>query len=87
MKTIQYAIDKETGLTWSRVDSEVAVPVLDYEGMDLDKSFDTEYKLERMKVLDIAHYMHDLTWTKKLPISIKNYHREFWGMKPLKETK
>lgn len=62
MKTIQYAFDDITGLTWSRVGSEVAVPLLDYP-------------------------MDHLRWTKQLPTSLKNYHREFWGMKQLKTRK
>lgn len=79
MKTIQYAFDDITGLTWSRVGSEVAVPLLDYPGEDTH--------LEKFTVIEMAHHMDHLRWTKKLPTSLKNYHREFWGMKQLKTRK
>lgn len=73
MRTIQYAIDQETGLTWSRVGSEVAVPVLNYPADD--------YTLVKMSVFYSG--AQALKWTRKLPISLKNYHREFWGMSKL----
>lgn len=73
-KIITYAIDNETGLIWSRMDSEVAVPVLDYDG-------DMGFKLEKHSVM-VTIYA-DLIWTKKIPVEIKNEHRQFWGMKVL----
>ncbi|CAB4182504.1 hypothetical protein UFOVP1439_26 [uncultured Caudovirales phage] len=73
MKTIQYAIDTDTGLTWSRVGSEVAVPVLNYPADD--------YTLIKMSVLYSGTAA--LKWTRQLPVSLKNYHREFWGMNKL----
>ena len=36
MKQIQYSIDTN-GLVWSRVGSEMAIPVLDYKNMTLEK--------------------------------------------------
>jgi hypothetical protein len=69
----------------SRVGSEVAWPVLQYEkigeGGDFTKPF--EYELEKMPVLSLAHCWQGLKWTKKIPLAIKNRHRVFWGMKPL----
>jgi len=84
MKNITYAIDNITGLTISRVGSEIAFPVMDYEHQT-EHGFET--KLEKMSVFEIAHHNDHFTWTKKLPVSLKNYHREFWGMKPLTEGK
>lgn len=88
MKRIKYAIDTETGLTWSRIGDRVAIPVIDTSnGIDL-KSDDTEYVLEKFnaKIVDDSD-LFKLDWKVKLPLSLKNYHREFWGMKPLKEEK
>lgn len=79
MNTIQYAIDTTTGLTWSRVGSEVAVPIMDYPN-------ETTH-LEKYTVYQMTHHFEGLKWTRKIPTSLKNYHREFWGMKPLKTGK
>ena len=83
VKRISYAIDDITGLTWSRVGDEVAVPVMDYDGLDLKEEF-TEYTLEIHTLADMAHHLNTLHWTKNIPLSLKNYHRSFWGMRPLK---
>ncbi len=84
MRNITYAIDTETGLTWSRVDSEVAVPVLNYGDMKAENGYQEEYTLEKMPVFSIGSTWDSLRWTKKIPKSLKNYHRAFWGMKELK---
>jgi hypothetical protein len=80
-RTIQYAVDLDTGLVWSRVGSEVAVPILDYEGMKPDNDWEMNYNLEKQDLS--ALYGATLLWTKKISVIIKNYHREFWGFKPL----
>lgn len=82
-RTIQYAIDKNTGLVFSSVDGKVAIPVLDFEHMKPENNFETKYNLEIFSVYD-AYQGTDLIWTRKIPNSLKNVHREFWGMKPLK---
>jgi len=82
-KTIQYGIDSQTGLVWSRVDSEVAVPILDYAGMKPENNFQTYYCLEKMDVLSSLPSINNVKWTRKISLRIKNNHREFWGMKPL----
>lgn len=85
MKTIQYAIDTQTGLVVSRVDSELAWPVLDYKNMTPANDYQMNYKLEKMSILVAAgHVWNTLKWTRKIPIILKNKHRTFWGMKPLK---
>ncbi len=84
MKTIMYAIDTETGHIISRVDSEVAIPVLQYNDMKPENNFKTDYKLEKMHVFAIAKSYGNYRWTVKVPLYMKNKHREFWGMKPLK---
>ena len=83
MRTITYAIDRYTGLVFSRVGSEVAIPVLDWEGMKPENNFRTEYHLEIGSVHE-AYQGTDLKWTRKLSNNLKNIHRAFWGMKPLK---
>ncbi len=82
-RTIQYAIDKETGLVWSRVGDQVAVPILDFKGMNASDGYKTHYYLEKMGVF-VACIGTDLKWTRKIHIEIKNMHRKFWGFKPLK---
>jgi hypothetical protein len=84
MRNITYAIDTETGLTYSRVDSEVAVPVLAYGKMKPSNGFQEEYTLEKMSVHELSGMWNALQWTKKIPKSLKNYHRTFWGMEELK---
>jgi len=84
-KTIQYGVDSETGLIWSRVGSEVAVPILDFEKMTPENNFRTNYNFEKYDVLSVAKEVSNLKWTRKIPIEIKNIHRKFWGFAPLKE--
>ena len=83
-KTIQYGIDPDTGYVWSRVDSEVAVPVIDFAAMGPSDGFAMKANLERMSTLDALPSINWVRWTRKVPIELKNMHREFWGMKPLK---
>ena len=83
-RTIMYGLDKETGTVISRVGSKVAIPVLDYAAMKPENNFQTTYHLEKINVIDLAGDSPIYTWTRKIPLEIKNKHREFWGMKPLK---
>ena len=82
-RRIQYGIDHETGLVWSRIGSEVAVPILDYESMTQNNNFQASYFLEKMDVLKALPTIKYMVWARKIPLSIKNEHREFWGMKKL----
>lgn len=84
MKTIMYAIDIETGHIISRVNSEIAIPVLQYDDMQPENHFTPNYKLEKISVINIPIGYSKLKWTRKVPLYNKNKHREFWGMKPLK---
>jgi hypothetical protein len=83
MRTIQYAIDSNF-LVWSRVGNEIAAPILDYEHMKPENNFETKYYLEKCDIFDIRREWDNLHWTRKIPNEIKNEHRKFWGMKPLK---
>lgn len=86
---IMYGVD-DSGLVWSRVTDApamgaqcVAVPVLDYLaiGRDGDFSAPLTYNLERTGIEALIGSC--LRWTRKIPLHIKNVHRQFWGMKPL----
>ena len=83
-RTIQYMVDQESGLVWSRVNGEVAIPILDWEGMKPENSFQTNYYLEKYKAFDVIRELNNLKRTRKIPTALKNIHRKFWGMKPLK---
>lgn len=80
---IEYAIDTETNLVISRVNDEVAVPILDYERMTPATRFQTKYPLERMNVINLSRTWDNYKWTRKIPFDIKNQHRRFWSKKLL----
>ncbi len=84
MRNITYAVDYE-GHVVSRVGSEIASPVIQYADMNPENSFEITYKLEKFNVFDFSPVWDNYKWTKKIPVRIKNAHRKFWGMKPLKE--
>lgn len=84
MKTIKYGIDSDTGLVWSRVGSEIAIPVLQFDKMTHQNNFQTIYELEKMDVIEVAGQAYNsVKWTRKIPVELKNRHRKFWGMKKL----
>jgi len=84
MKSIQYGIDRDTGLVWSRVGSQIALPVLQYDQMNPENNFRTIYALEKFDVIHLIGSAYNaVKWTRKIPAQIKNLHRQFWGMKPL----
>ena len=78
IKQIQYSIDAN-GLVWSRVGSEMAIPVLDYENMTPENNFQMNYRLEKFDVLDVCHELRFLKPTRNIPPQIKELHRKFWG--------
>lgn len=84
-RNIQYAFHKSEGLVVSRVGSELAWPVLDYEaiGQNGDYTAPLKYPLEKMSVVACAAEYGLLVFTKYVPVPIKNEHRKFWGMKEL----
>ena len=84
MPNITYAVDLDTGLTYSRRGSSVAVPVLQYDATGPENNFATVYALEQAAVYDLTPCWRSLHWTKRLPIAVKNVHRAFWGMALLK---
>jgi len=90
-RIITYGVEHETGLVYSRVGHECAGPVLDFEAIGQggdgyapgDFNGPIRYTMEKMSLRDVYPYV---TWTKKIPVALKNRHREFWGFPPLKDT-
>lgn len=82
-KQITYAIDHE-GMTFSRVENEIATGVLDYERMTPENRYATHFNMEKFPLTAMAgRQWQSLFWTKKLPLAVKNQHRAFWEMIPL----
>jgi hypothetical protein len=85
-RIITYAINQDDGIVVSRVGSEIAWPVLQYEklGEGGDFTKPAEYALEKMPVTSVdGRTWQGLKWTKKIPVELKNRHREFWGFPKL----
>jgi len=72
---IEYAIDRETGLTYSRLGDNIAVPVKGRKNR-----FGThDFKLLKFHISGLgADELASLQWTERLPESLKQYHRVFW---------
>jgi hypothetical protein len=71
----------------SRVGSEVAIPVLDFEAIGQGGDFrgPMNYNLEKFPVNSLAPVWREYRWTKKVPARLKNKHRQFWGFSLLPE--
>lgn len=82
MRTITYGV-LDDGLVVSRVDNQYAIPVLDWDHMTPDNSFEIRYQLEKGPITDLAPMWDYIKWTRKIPKTLKNKHRAFWGFKPL----
>lgn len=97
MKRLTYGIDRD-GYLISRMsghrrgDDDLCIPVLDYDaiGQGGDFTGPLTYHLEQFPLTtilaDSINWWHGIVWTKKIPVRMKNQHRAFWGMKPLRET-
>ena len=81
--TIGYMIDPLTNGIWSRVGSEIAIPVLQFSEMTPENNYATKYKLEKFDAVAIAYHIKDTIRTRKVSKEIKNIHRKFWGMKQI----
>lgn len=84
MRHIEYAISRE-GWVFSRVGSQAAFPVLEYDRIGEGGNFNAllTYHLEKSSVYALSSEWSTLVWTKKIPIEVKNIHRRFWGFAPL----
>ena len=85
-KTITYMISPD-GHIYSRVGSQIAIPVLDFAGMKPENNYVTNYSLEKFEALSCASDINNSIHTRKIPVEMKNLHRKFWGMKPIKELR
>ena len=85
MNQITYAVTPD-GHTISRIGSEVATGVLDYEAMVPENGYNAGYYFEKFSVHCISSNEWDSWyWTKKIPLPVKNMHRKFWGLPELKD--
>lgn len=86
MKTIQYAIDPDNLNVVSRCGVYVAYPCLDFGKMTPENGYKEAFYLDKFHIFDYCQttWFNSLKWTKKIPVAVKNEHRKFWGMKPIK---
>ena len=82
---IRYGIDTSSGMIWSRVGSQVAIPILQPENMTSKNSFKPVFELDVFELDELAGSLSLIKWTQKIPNKIKNYHRDYWGMPPVGE--
>jgi len=45
------------------------------------------FNLEKVNVLCLTGMWDEFTWTRKVPFEVRQFHRAFWGMKPLRQPK
>lgn len=83
---IRFAFNRQDGHVVSRVGNDVAWPILDYEaiGKNGDYTQPFQYNLGKINVHQIGKEWNALYWTRYIPTEMKNLHRKYWGMKPLK---
>jgi len=82
-KRVYYGIDLETGYVFSRCQGQLAIHVINFEGMTPENNFQIKTYLEKFPNQSPLLYMR-YVFTRKIPVEIKNEHRLFWGLKPLK---
>lgn len=83
VKRILYLIDTSTGQVVSQVGDEYAWPVLDFENMRPENNFETRYDLQKLPFRDALPGLPYCIHTRKIPMEIKNQHRQFWEMQIL----
>ena|GEM_PF-4048553 len=62
--------------------SQIAFHAIDFAGMGPADGF--KIKFCPLKKTDSFNFNGLIRWTRKVPLEAKNFHRAFWGMKPLK---
>ena len=89
MRNILYFIDPETTLLVSRVGSEIAIPVLQYDKTYPDHNFKEQFVIEKYDVITVSKWYATLIPINRNKIKKYyiedwiNYHREFWKLKPI----
>lgn len=81
MNSLTFAINRETGYIVSRLESDVAWPILNYAAIGEGGNYNAPFKyyLESCNVHQIGAEYKYLHWTKKVPVPLKEFHREFWS--------
>lgn len=82
-KRVYYGIDLHTGFIFSRFQGQLAIHIIDFEGMKPENNFQMKTYLEKFPDQQALMHMPHV-FTRKIPVAIKNQHRVFWGLKPLK---
>ena len=74
-----------TGQVTSCQGSDIFWPILDYNNMTPENGFKITYRWEKLPLSSLMPAeWNNLRWTKKIPLELKNFHRQLWGMKPTK---
>lgn len=83
MKNITYGVGNDS--FYSRCGDRVALFELDYNNMKPENNFESSYKITDYNIFDLHSSEFDnIRWTKKIPLSIKNMFRKYFGMQELK---
>ena len=80
MKNITYAVNKDG--FYARCGDRIAFFELDYKNMKLENNFLEKYIISDCSVFEFGS--QNVRWTKKIPLSIKNKFRKYFGMPELK---
>ena len=86
MKQLLFRIDLDTGLYYSVMSDKhdrMLYPVLDFEHMSPENNFETKYDLDFVDNNETV----PVIGTKKVPLHIKNAHREKWGLPPVRRVR
>ena len=85
-RLIRYAVDLETGLVYSHVGPEVAVPYPKQgRSLRIAGTFEMDYQLERFPLYAIQHKWRKLHFSQNIPLRVQNYHRQFWRLPTLSD--
>ena len=82
-RRVTFAVDRNTGMVYSRVGDRVAVPVPLDTGMRLRGLTEPQSSLESFPIYAIRQRWANLHSTQRIPIHIQNIHREFWRLPKL----
>lgn len=80
-KTIQYGFNREA--IYARCGDKVALTGIDFDAMVPEDSFEIKYTIIECSVDSLRG--DPITWTKKVPVALKNVFRKHFGMKLLKD--
>ena len=90
MKQLRYGFLGYTNfvVSYNPNTDEYAMEVVEYGEATYENGFEMETHLEKFPGSIYHQYQYsDFQWTKKIPLEVKNWHRRFWGLKPVKPSK